>query len=726
MQIWEARGARADAMLKLDDGDVPGARSALDSLIDALTDAGAAMRPELAQAHIDRATVERLANDWGAALSDLDTAESIAGQLGFFPRQAVLTNLDNLRARIHSTSYAAVFDLALAQSAVDRLSATWSGHWMVDELESHIAFQRRDWDRAATKALHAASLLAAEGWARGTAACRRRAGDALLESGRLDEAGEQLTTAFDFFHKHGPPDLLSETRLALARLESLRLHHDTAWTMAGEALSEVESRVRRFVDLAQQQRFLLDKLRFYDFAFDIALAAGGTTGWYRAWTVAERSKSFYLAHLLANADVPLFDGVDPQLVTALEALESQLDACEQKLELLPAAQRGGTAELELETRLRDLSEERRLRLQTIMERNPRWVRLRNPEPFDASRLAGTLPQSVVPLGFYWRQSSSGATLHVFARTAAGVPLHDQVNWTTAQLDELARYAERLHGAVDEYADLLPEGITDRILPPAVRDALTEGACLLISPHGRLRGLPLHALPLDDSIVLARWPMQYVPSLALPQPAHGVEQRAVLLMGSSGNAFGDPPLPDVELELAALEKLWRAASTDVVMRMIAADAAPEDAGWPPATWSKFGVLHFACHGRFFENRPLDGGLRLGRDVVRGSELFATKLNATVVALSACALGQRAERVGNTEVVSEERVGLYLPLFYAGARSLVVSLWDAHSQTARQFMADLHQQLAEGVEPHLAFQAALLRVRRKLPARWANWCLVGLPQ
>jgi CHAT domain-containing protein len=726
VQLWEAQHARVEAMLRLDDGDLPGARHALDSLIGRLTPSEGQLRSELAQSHIDRATVERFSNDWDGALSDLDSAESLARQLPLLARRSLLTNVHALRAKIHSTSLSNAFDLVRAQSALDQLATMWPGHWMVEELESHVAFQRGEWDRAAAKALHAASMLEREGWARGAAACRRRAGDALLEAGRLDEADEPLTAALDFFDEHGPPDLLSETRLALARLESRRLNHDAAWALAEGALGEVESRVRRFVDVAQQQRFLLDKLRFYDHAFDIGLARGTGVGWFRAWTVAERSKSFYLAHLLANADVPLFDGVDPQLVTALEAFEVELDTCERKLEMLPSSERGGPEELKLESRLRALSDERSATLQSIMQTNPRWARLRNPRAFDAADLASTLPRHVTPLSFFWRESSGGATLHMFARSAAGLPLHAEARWDTQQLDELARHAERLHGQLDEYADLLPEGTTDRVMPPKFRHELPADACLLISPHGRLRGLPLHALPLDDSILIARWPVQYVPSLALPSPAENKERGAsVLLMGSSRNAFGDPPLQDVESELRELEQLWSGASRTVVSRVIAADGTPEDAGWPPKKWSEFAVVHIACHGRFLEGRPLDSALRLGRDAVRGSELFATKLNASVVALSACALGQRAERYGNTEVVSEEWVGLYLPLFYAGARSLVVSLWDANSQAARQFMVAFHHALAYGEKPHLAFRTATLRVRLKLPARWANWCLVGLP-
>jgi CHAT domain-containing protein len=197
------------------------------------------------------------------------------------------------------------------------------------------------------------------------------------------------------------------------------------------------------------------------------------------------------------------------------------------------------------------------------------------------------------------------------------------------------------------------------------------------------------------------------------------------MGCPLNGFGDPPLTDVESELLDLEKLWKEAQRKVIAKVIGADAAPEDTGWPLQKWAEFGVLHFACHGRFLRERPLDGALRLGREAVRGSELFATKLHASVVALSACALGQRAERYGNTEVVSEEWVGLYLPLFYAGAQNLVVSLWDANSQVARQFMVAFHRALAQNEKPHVAFQIAISEMRGKLPARWANWCLVGLP-
>jgi CHAT domain-containing protein len=235
------------------------------------------------------------------------------------------------------------------------------------------------------------------------------------------------------------------------------------------------------------------------------------------------------------------------------------------------------------------------------------------------------------------------------------------------------------------------------------------------------------LPLGDSILIERWAVQYTPGLALLSHAQQKAPRnAILLMGSIENGFGDPPLRDIDLELTELAEIWGGSDHAVECHLVERNARPADIGWPPSRWADFKVVHLACHGVFPEGRPFDAALRLGGDAIRGSELFAAKLDAEVVALSACALGQRAQRWGDTEIVGEEWIGLYLPLFYAGARSLVVSLWNADSYLARRFMVALHGALAEGAAPDIAFQAAVLSVRRKLAPLWANWYLVGSPQ
>src|SRR5438094_4498550 len=103
MQRWEAQRLRTEGMLKLDDGDLPGAKDILDQLIGKLTSAAAPLTSELALAHIDRATVERFMNDWDGALSDLSSAVSLAESLPALPKRSLLTNVYLLRAKIYST-----------------------------------------------------------------------------------------------------------------------------------------------------------------------------------------------------------------------------------------------------------------------------------------------------------------------------------------------------------------------------------------------------------------------------------------------------------------------------------------------------------------------------------------------------------------------------------------------------------------------------------------------
>jgi len=78
-------------------------------------------------------------------------------------------------------------------------------------------------------------------------------------------------------------------------------------------------------------------------------------------------------------------------------------------------------------------------------------------------------------------------------------------------------------------------------------------------------------------------------------------------------------------------------------------------------------------------------------------------------------------------SDEWIGLYLPLFYSGAQQLLVSLYDADSETAMKVMVEVHTLLSKGVALASAFGQAIKAVidEGRPPALWANWYLVGLP-
>jgi CHAT domain-containing protein len=75
--------------------------------------------------------------------------------------------------------------------------------------------------------------------------------------------------------------------------------------------------------------------------------------------------------------------------------------------------------------------------------------------------------------------------------------------------------------------------------------------------------------------------------------------------------------------------------------------------------------------------------------------------------------------------DEWLGFTMPLLYAGARSIVVSLWKAEDTTAARVMPALHAAIHDGREPADALRDALATVADEPQGFWGNWYLVGFP-
>lgn len=140
-----------------------------------------------------------------------------------------------------------------------------------------------------------------------------------------------------------------------------------------------------------------------------------------------------------------------------------------------------------------------------------------------------------------------------------------------------------------------------------------------------------------------------------------------------------------------------------------------------------IVHFALHGTVNEVRPELSGLELkevspedGR--LQVFEIFSLQLHADLLTLSACqtALGK--------EVRGEGMVGLTRAFLYAGARSLVVSLWPVPDRSTSDFMYEMYRNLDSGKAE------ALRRAKLKMivsgefsePYYWAPFILSGDPR
>jgi len=146
-------------------------------------------------------------------------------------------------------------------------------------------------------------------------------------------------------------------------------------------------------------------------------------------------------------------------------------------------------------------------------------------------------------------------------------------------------------------------------------------------------------------------------------------------------------------------------------------------------AEFEIIHIAAHGIASAQFPDRAALLLGSDPKSGEdgllqvrEIRDLSLNADLVTLSACDTG-----VGPLE--GEEGVANLVRAFlFAGAKSVVASLWTANDPSTRTLMERFYRYIADGEDKGSALRHAQMDLiaefgERALPFYWAGFILVG---
>jgi CHAT domain-containing protein len=133
-----------------------------------------------------------------------------------------------------------------------------------------------------------------------------------------------------------------------------------------------------------------------------------------------------------------------------------------------------------------------------------------------------------------------------------------------------------------------------------------------------------------------------------------------------------------------------------------------------------IIHLAMHGVARLDAPLFSYLRLADGHLTALDCFDFELDCALVTLSACESGRAVVAAG------DEQLGLPRAFLYAGARSVLHSLWridDRATQALMQrFYVDLRAGHGRGASLRNA-QLAALGSNRSHPFWWAAFVLVG---
>ena len=179
--------------------------------------------------------------------------------------------------------------------------------------------------------------------------------------------------------------------------------------------------------------------------------------------------------------------------------------------------------------------------------------------------------------------------------------------------------------------------------------------------------------------------------------------------------GAAPLPGSEREVTKIASLFPANQATVLRRSAARKEAVQTVG-------VYRYVHFSTHGITHRKKPQYCGILLADDILHTFEIMNLSLEADLVTISACESGIGKPAAG------EGFIGLTRAFFYAGARSLCVTLWPVGDEPSANLMERFYHYLVkEDLDKATALQRAKVDMIEQSGSSsfldWAAFVLVG---
>ena len=351
---------------------------------------------------------------------------------------------------------------------------------------------------------------------------------------------------------------------------------------------------------------------------------------------------------------------------------------------------------------------------------------------------------------------------------------------TTQIEKVSIDKDQLISHISRFRDLIsggsknPDDLLDlskslyEILIRPVASSISNQR-VIISPHGPLHYLPFQLLHDGQNYLLENHSLSYVPSATVlryladkspigplnyssgaraavvdddqssdhwnpigqPSPPTYAEEggryerdqdlnfiepaKNILLLGNPNLEGGLLDLPFSEIEIERASKHFSSAYK------LARDEASETNFKNLA--SSYDILHFATHAVFNSEEPFSSSLLLSSDSVNDGkltveEIYRLELKPSLVVLSACETGLGRHSAG------DEIIGFYRAFMYAGAKSIIATLWPVADEATSFLINEFYQALNEKPLGE-SLRMAQLKTKEVFPdpSNWGGFVLVG---
>jgi CHAT domain-containing protein/Tfp pilus assembly protein PilF len=533
-----------------------------------------------------------------------------------------------------------------------------------------------------------------------------------LALGSLDKASEAFQQSLTIAEKLGSESLEASCLASLGAISENCRQWDEALDYYERALS-IRERVRSATTLPEI-RTRLGEVDATPVVYGrVALLQLRRSRPERAFETTERARARVFLDQLAGADRGGRRGIDATIAARELEVRRQVDALDRAYrEELSRPELMQDAEVlqDLASRLQTAQQAYDEVLTEVALADPEYARLVTAKTSRLEEIQRELGVDTTLISYYFTR------LDTIAFVVSGESLRAVVLDTThEQVAELVTAFRAFTSEADAAASL--QRLYAMLFQPIEEHVQTVSVAIV--PHGVLNDLPFAALMKDgESYLLDRRAVFTVPSasalvLLRQRPA---ERRGTTLAMAVSDAAGFAHLRHAETEARAVaakrgtKALLNAAANEKALR---------------AQAPNLNVLHIAAHGNLNADVPSLSRLMLAPDAENDGALTASEVsdldlrNTSLAVLSGCET-QAGKRSSGDDVVALNRAFLY-----AGARSVVASLWSVDDDSTAALMTAFYAALDEGPSKAVALQKAQLETRKKYPHPyyWAAFVISG---
>lgn len=441
--------------------------------------------------------------------------------------------------------------------------------------------------------------------------------------------------------------------------------------------------------------FIENKMGHYENIILLLLKLGKKD---EAFDYAERAKSRALLDLLVNR-------IKPRYLKSQELTQEEIELNDKINALLKRIEKNSSWPVEQQSRaiINERSQELdKLRtrhqevINNIKQENPEFASLISVEPLKSREVAGLLDKDTALLEYY--VTANKLLIWIISNNEL------KVVELSVKEEELTAEVSALRTSIESRSDNYKEisrKLYKLLIEPAKPYINTRRLCIV--PHKALHYLPFSALLNNNKFLIEDYYLFYSPNASLLKFCFNKRKININNLLAFGNP--DNSLKNAEIEVSQIRNDF--PNSEVFIK----DAATETKA--KILTNKYDIVHFACHGQLNTASPLYSYLKLAKDTQQDGRLETWEIygmdlnNASLVTLSACktALGNITN--------GDEIIGITRGFIYAGAPSIIATLWNIDDVSTSVLMKEFYSNLKNNHSKTESLRLAQLKLIEDSP-------------